>query len=326
VQARRFPYRVETQCSQEGLTMKPLVIYHANCWDGFCAAWVARKALGEIDAVPAHYGTDPPDVRGRTVYLLDFAYKRPVMRRLLSQARWLVVLDHHKTAEAELSGLVDEFIQRPDLIATDLAANPGGCELPLIWFDMTKSGGRLAWEYFNRSPDLHNPADLTMQPAPWLVDYTEDRDLWRHALPESENINAALRSYPLDFELWDEFHNSVGQREMFKREGAAIRRAERAIVDTHVRNARVVSFSLLTGGPSAAEDLQVPVVNATVLFSEIAGELAKGQPFAACYFDRQDGLRQWSLRSDEDGADVSEIAKAHGGGGHKHAAGFEQRL
>ncbi len=64
-------------------------------------------------------------------------------------------------------------------------------------------------------------------------------------------------------------------------------------------------------------------VNATVLFSEIAGELAKGRPFGACYFDRQDGKRQWSLRSDDNGIDVSAIAKSHGGGGHAHASGYE---
>jgi nanoRNase/pAp phosphatase (c-di-AMP/oligoRNAs hydrolase) len=68
----------------------------------------------------------------------------------------------------------------------------------------------------------------------------------------------------------------------------------------------------------------IRAVNATVLFSEIAGELAKGMPFGACYFDRFDGKRQWSLRSDEQGVDVSLIAKAHGGGGHAHAAGFEE--
>lgn len=35
--------------------MKPLVLYHASCWDGFCAAWIAKHALGEIDAVPVQY-------------------------------------------------------------------------------------------------------------------------------------------------------------------------------------------------------------------------------------------------------------------------------
>ncbi len=27
--------------------MKHLILYHAGCWDGFCAAWVARLFLVE---------------------------------------------------------------------------------------------------------------------------------------------------------------------------------------------------------------------------------------------------------------------------------------
>jgi uncharacterized protein len=283
---------------------KPLVIYHANCWDGFCAAWVARMALGEIEAVPAYYGVPHPPVHGREVYVLDFSYPFDVMADMASASSSFTVLDHHKTAERALVDLEAMFITH----------NMAG----RARYSGDQSGARMAWEFF-----AHIGGWEGMK-SPWLVDYTEDHDLWRHALPESENINAALRSYPLDFVLWDEFHDTVGQREMFKREGSAIRRAERQIVQTHVRNARIESFSLLVGGPVSSDDLRVPVVNATVLFSEIAGELAKGQPFAACYFDRQDGKRQWSLRSEECGVDVAEIAKAHGGGGHTHAAGFEQ--
>ncbi len=276
--------------------MKPLVIYHANCWDGFCAAWIARKALGEIDTHPAYYGSTPPDVTGRVVYILDFSYPRDVMERLLTNARRTVVLDHHKTAQAALDGL-----HQPET----------GMD---VIFDMDKSGARLTWLWFTMEGyALWTP---NQPKAPWLVDYTEDRDLWRHALPFTHEINAALRSYPLDFALWDEFESTVGQREMFKREGAAIRRAERAIVDSHVRNAREVTM----------DGHRVKAVNATVMFSEIAGELAKGRPFGACYFDRQDGKRQWSLRSDEAGVDVSAIAKAHGGGGHAHASGYEENI
>ena len=47
-----------------------------------------------------------------------------------------------------------------------------------------------------------------------------------------------------------------------------------------------------------------------------------GEPFAASYYDVKDG-RIYSLRSQPEGIDVSEIAKAMGGGGHKHAAGFK---
>jgi oligoribonuclease NrnB/cAMP/cGMP phosphodiesterase (DHH superfamily) len=258
--------------------MMPLVIYHANCWDGFCAAWVARIVLGEIEAQPAHYGSTAPIVNGRDVYVLDFSYPRAELERMHAEANSLLVIDHHATAREALAGL------------------------PCCLFDMERSGGRLTWDYFTGG----------VEPRPWLVDYTEDRDLWRHALPDSEEINAALRSHPLDFTLWDSFdHEFI--RERFATEGAAIRRAERQIVQQHVRNAKRQDV----GGHV------VPVVNATVMFSEIAGELAKGEPFAACYFDRQDGKRQWSLRSAPDGLDVSVIAKANGGGGHRHAAGFE---
>ncbi len=285
--------------------MTPLVIYHANCWDGFCAAWIARKALGDAEFFPANYGQSPPDVTDRVVYMLDFSYPRDVMDRLLTAARRTVVLDHHKTAQAALDGF-----HQPE----------SGID---VIFDMDKSGARLTWLWFTMEGYAlwtpHQPR------APWLVDYTEDRDLWRHALEGTHEINAALRSYPLDFALWDQFEQKE-PRSTFYYEGAAIRRRERQIVEDHVRNARMCSFSLMVGGPQAADDQLVPIVNATTLFSEIAGELARGHAFAACYFDRQDGKRQWSLRSAPDGADVSEIAKAHGGGGHKHAAGFEQPL
>jgi len=57
--------------------------------------------------------------------------------------------------------------------------------------------------------------------------------------------------------------------------------------------------------------------------SDTADELSAGHPFGVTYWVRADAMVQWSLRSREDGIDVSEIAKTFGGGGHKHAAGFQ---
>lgn len=276
----------------ETTATKPLVIYHAGCWDGFCAAWVARKALGDIDGHAAHYGTQPPDVRGREVYVLDFCYPFDVMAEMAAQSSAFTVLDHHKTAERTVADLEAMFISH----------NMAG----RARYGVEKSGARMAWEFFGYIGGWEGML------SPWLVDYTEDRDLWRHALEGTREINAALRSYPLDFELWDRFAQK-DPRSTFYYEGAAIRRREQQIVEEHTRHAREVEMA----------GHRVKAVNATVLFSEIAGELAKGQPFGACYFDRFDGKRQWSLRSDPNGVDVSEIAKAYGGGGHKHAAGFE---
>lgn len=289
--------------------MKPLVIYHGNCWDGFCAAWVARKVLGpDCDFIPFQYGVDPPDCTGRDVYVLDFSFPRNRMRGILSQANRVVVIDHHKTAQAELAGLTDEFLLRPDLIT-----NQPGSQLPIIHFDMEKSGGRLAWEFFCTDPKL----SLANCPVPWLVDYTEDRDLWRWKLDWSREINAWLRSWPLDFAQWDSFALvGPGCRawDMWVDAGSAILRREKQIVDDHVAHANEIEL----------DGHKILAVNATVLFSDIAGELAKDRPFGAAYFIRADGKRVWSLRSTDAGVDVSAVAKAHGGGGHRNAAGFQE--
>lgn len=286
--------------------MPTTVIYHAGCYDGFCCAWLFHKVFPDAEFVPAHHGTEPPAVHGRNVYVADFSYKRPAMRTLLSQARKVVVLDHHKTAQEELNGLCDEFVLRPDLIA-----NPPGSELPIVRFDMGKSGARLTWDFLfgdEHAKKYVKPDEL----RPWLVDYTEDRDLWRWQLPWSQDVNVALRSYPMDFAVWDE----MAKREpaALAVEGASIRRREDQIVHEHVGHAREIELA----------GHRVLAVNATVLFSEIAGELAQGRPFGACWFDRQDGKRQWSLRSRQGGVDVAALARKLGGGGHANAAGFEE--
>lgn len=280
--------------------MKPLVIYHANCSDGFCAAWLLYRDDPSSEFFPAHYGTEPPDCAGRNVVIADFSYPRATILKIMQEALSVVVLDHHKTAVLELEGIVSEFVQSRSCRFGEVT--------PIVYFDMNKSGGRLTWDYLLRS----RPARYwSNRPRPWLVDYTEDRDLWCWKLPQSREVNAAIRSYPLTFDQWSMM--AENDPASFVSAGAAILRREKQIVADHVKQAVEATI----GGHA------VKVVNATVLFSEIAGELANGQPFGACYFDRADGKRQYSLRSTKDGMDVSEVAKRYGGGGHHNAAGFE---
>lgn len=261
------------------------VIYHASCTDGFCAAWLFSKAFPSAEFIPVHHGQAPPDVKGKEVFIVDFSFKRPVMEQLIADAKSLVVLDHHVTARDELAGLP-------------------GCT-----FDMTKSGGRLAWEYLSEHYSGSMPTT-----CPWIVDYSEDRDLWRWLMPYSQAVNAALRSYPQDFTWWDKL--ALRTPPEMAIEGTAILRSEQQIIDRHIKHAREITLA----------GHKVLAVNATVLFSEIAGELATDRPFGVCYFDRHDGKRQFSLRSRKGGVDVSEVAKLFGGGGHPAASGFELAL
>lgn len=265
--------------------MRPLILYHGpGCADGFCAAWIAHRYFGDdADYLPVQYGQEPPDVRDRRVWILDFSYKRPVLEAMGAVAAGLIVLDHHKTAQAELAEVRYQC--------------PG-----FVRFDMNKSGGRLTWEHFYPGKE-----------APWLVAFTEDRDLWTWKLPSSREVSAALASRPRTFEEWDRLGAMPGPGPLAD-EGAAILRYQAEQVEAQVKHAAEIDL----------DGHRVLAVNATMLISEITGRLAEGRPFGASYFIRGDGKRVWSLRSRDGGMDVSEVAKRRGGGGHRNAAGFEE--
>src|SRR3972149_4578212 len=61
--------------------LRPLVFYHASCYDGFTAAWVAHQILGDAaEYHPVNYGAALPffalDPPRRLIYVLDFSWPR----------------------------------------------------------------------------------------------------------------------------------------------------------------------------------------------------------------------------------------------------------
>ena len=67
----------------------------------------------------------------------------------------------------------------------------------------------------------------------------------------------------------------------------------------------------------------VHVVNASHWMSEIGANLSPNCDFAMIwYYDHNSKDIRVSLRAFHDVADVSEVAKIYGGGGHRKAAGF----
>jgi len=279
-----------------------ICIYHGNCADGFGAAWAVREALGDIDFHAGVYQEPPPDVSGLDVIMVDFSYKADILHEMGHKARTILILDHHKTAAEDLAKYP------PPL---DGPYNPNAmhdwqrdCNAPNAThalFDMDRSGAGITWDYF--FPD---------KPRPELINYIEDRDLWRFALSKTREIQAAVFSYPYDFEVWDGLMHSVDLSRLAL-EGEAIERKHHKDI---AELTGVVTRNMKIGG------YVVPMANLPYTLTSDAGHLlAEGYPFAGCYWDTPDG-RVFSLRSRDDGADVSEIAKQYGGGGHKNASGF----
>lgn len=149
------------------------VIYHANCSDGFGAAWSAWKLLGnKAEYHPAVHGDPPPDVTGKHVAILDFSYSNQTTKAMIAKAASLVVVDHHKSAMVELHDITNTH------------------------FDMNHSGAMLSWQFFHPGKE-----------APKFIKYIEDRDLWKWELPYSKEFAAAFDMVPFEFEAFSEFED-----------------------------------------------------------------------------------------------------------------------
>lgn len=305
-----------------------ICVYHGGCDDGFGAALAVHMRWREgVTYVPGAYGGFewPRDLQGKRILFVDFSLKQQQMRELVNgglvgeRPHSVVVLDHHKTAESELYpwsiggkggppydlrgkvsgrsalGRIDEFLALNQM---------DGVEPVVAFFDMHKSGARMAWEFCHSNYD-----------APELIRFVEDRDLWRFAIRDTRAVSAALRSYPHDFDLWESF---LADTYPLVRDGAAILRGHEKNVASFIRN----RYWAAVGG------VRVPVVNVPYRYaSDCADAMLEAEPdapFCASWFRRADGKVQWSLRSRDDRMDVSEVARRMGGGGHRNSAGFEE--
>jgi uncharacterized protein len=161
------------------------ILYHANCTDGFGAAWAAWKLLGgRAVYIPASYGGEIPDVTGKNVAIVDFSYPREVLEEMREKANSLVLLDHHVTAEEALKGL------------------------PYAIFDMSKSGAMLSWEFFHKDKE-----------PPRMIKYIQDRDLWSWELPYSKEFSAAFSMVPFEFAEFDKYEDDSMVDDAIKRGG-----------------------------------------------------------------------------------------------------------
>ena len=180
-----------------------VVLYHADCMDGFGAAWALWKRFPRARYVAVKHGNPPPaGLQNQHVVMVDFSYHREIILDLAKQTASLHILDHHITAQASLE------------------------DLPYAYFDMNRSGAVLAWEWSH------------MQPVPWLLQYVQDKDLWQWQLPDSREISASLASYPFEFQTWEGL-----QFETLKVEGTGILRYEKTLVEKMANEVIMVSLA-----------------------------------------------------------------------------------
>ena len=261
------------------------VLYHESCPDGFGAAYAAWKKFGDTaEYIPVKYGDEPPEgLAGREVYIVDFCYESlEHLRMLIAETKRLVVLDHHKSNREQVE-------KTPEHI-----------------YDANRSGATIAWNYFH--PDT---------PAPRLMRYLEDGDLYRFDLPETHDLFSYLLVLPYHFDVWDRLASSLEdpiERERILEKAAAYTEFSDTIVHASVNKAKLVRFE----GYEVYFSATYP--NITVKSSVGNALYTKQPPFALVVTAHPTGYGV-SIRGDGS-VDVSKIAEKYGGGGHPGSAGF----
>ena len=270
---------------------QPLVIYHGQgCPDGFAAALAAWLFYaGQAEFVGLDHGQvctvhDLPPLDGRAVYILDFSFSAEILRGIEERAAKLVLLDHHKSAAEQLTGFA--------------------CRCGIVHFDMSKSGCRLAWEFFQ--PD---------RAMPDLLRYIEDRDIWAWQFPESAGFLAALDMEPFDFAHWASIAAyDKTQLATFMARGAAMDEKFNKLAADIADGAQPIEFNGVSG----------LMVNAPGTFHSVVGDRLSQQSgtFALMWCASKGGVIKVGLRSQRD-FDCIPLARSMGGGGHAQACGFK---
>lgn len=260
-----------------------IVICHKDCVDGFTASWISHIKFGSTNT---------------KYYFLNYN-DNPLIMPI--EGNDVLVFDFSfKRPIMEMFAVKAKSFKVFDHHKTAKEACEG---LDYCTFDLNKCGSVLAWEYFFPGSQV-----------PKFVQYVQDYDLWQFKLPNSKAINAYINAMPKSIENWDLLSSRVELAPAFCIEmGNMCLLKDKQVVDMTLERQN----TMVIGGH------RVPVVNANVFVNEVLDALRIGQPFAASYSFKANGGVKFSLRSTDEGVDISEICKQYGGGGHRNAGSFD---
>lgn len=263
-----------------------VVLYHAECLDGFGGAYAAWKKFGDsAEYIAAKYGHEPlaEEVAGKDTFVIDFCYAKEQMDVIATSAKSLVVLDHHE-------GIKDVVESIPHHV-----------------FDSKHSGAVIAWEYFHPG-----------EKVPVLLQHVQDEDLYLFEMPETRALGVYLSANDFSFPFWDQvatdLENPKKRKELLERTGVYLEYFT-----------RLVALSVDHAHPVFFEGHKVLLTNASpmrTLKSAVANELAKKMPpFGLVTSVHPNGIGV-SIRGNGS-VDVSVIARKYGGNGHPNSSGFK---
>jgi len=264
------------------------VLYHANCLDGMMSAAIVYKYLTE------ELKLSKDDLR-----FLPVKYQEdpPILRP--DSKVYIVDFSYPRNVILDLQSRHEVVIYDHHKTAQEQLLGIKGA-----LFDMDESGATLTWKQL-----------FPNQPVPFAVQMIRDRDLWLWEMPQTKAFTEALYNLEdMKVERWQSLFNDTYVFDLINK-GDAIVAASNKQVERQLNN---VYWSKLP-----LHDDVIPMINSNHLISETCQAMYNkfpDAPYVAMWTLKDDKVFV-SLRSSPTGADVSQIAKVYGGGGHSKSAG-----
>jgi len=279
----------------EALQAVRRIIVHANCPDGRASALILHAALPDAEVCEMAYGSPEHDGLVAAPGLLFCDFTPPKGRLAEFAAAGAIVLDHHERALVEPFGKLGVFGEN----------ERGESGAVLAYREVFRAlkgplprAGSAAWALLNAAENLAILAGIRDT-------WNRDHVCWNDACAVSET----LRFVPLvdlllmGIPAFTTMAGRLGSLLLKKKREAAAAAAQNAVRWMVAGNA-------------------VAVIPGLGLTSDVA-DVCVADIIAGFDYVQEAGVPRlvWSLRSRGD-VDVQAIAKRHGGGGHKAAAGF----
>lgn len=280
--------------------MKATVIYHSADYDGIFCREIARKFLPDATLIGWNFGEPLITVPEGPLYILDLSPDCLASNERVPNAVWI---DHHKTSIERWPHSIPGY--RIDGVAA--------C--------------RLAWQWFCQADIPNKDKTLPLKDGyverrvqePLAVRLAGEYDIWDKRDPRAETFQYGLRTQELTAADWDDLlsikvHSivstlldagEIAQRYQQKLDASLV--TERSYrLDWEGLNFLVLNTGRFNSLTFAALDK-----------SETGHDALMGYMFnGKCWTV---SLYHAKHRTD---LDLSEIAKRHGGGGHRGACGF----
>jgi oligoribonuclease NrnB/cAMP/cGMP phosphodiesterase (DHH superfamily) len=279
-----------------------IIVFHYPCQDGLASGYVATLAhelngWPKPELYPIAHGVSLDQTRfiNRRVLFCDYSPSLEILNQIELVANAIVVLDHHVTAR-------DALTSKPYAI-----------------FDMGRSGVGITWDYFFPS-----------KPIPLFLSMVQDRDLWVWSIFGSKDfclgfltVCSTINQYdfPKLFKIFDELYTNPDKINYYIGIGGLLQSSTMCKVQGIAEQAlkKITEY----------QGKRVCVVNCTADYISELGNVISSNAnvdFAVLWrHDNVTGEYYISLRSCNK-ANVSDIAKSFGGGGHPNAAGFSSSI